>query len=146
MKISVNSSVELPFISKELELLTNRAIINPFSIEYHNDAKTLNIPMKWRNIIGFKKGLFTLKPIYKEEDINSVLIVKKIKECNIVNRCNNSISKITLLFGVQIRAQEIYISSAEESLGNNVYELSLKVSEIDIDFYDLIEYKTKADN
>ena len=137
MRIALNSSIELPFLFKEIGFLTDRAIINPLDVKYQQDIKIINIPMKRQNLVEYRKDLFSTKPIYTNEEINSILIVKKIKECNIINQCNNIISEITLIFGVQIKSDEISLLSAEESMGNNFYTLTLKVDELDIEFYDL---------
>ena len=63
----------------------------------------------------------------------SLAIIKAVESLEIVNNCKNKIDQITLLFGINIEGNEIYLSSAEEYYGDVLFEMSIIVNDIDIE-------------
>ena len=122
----------------EFLILTDKAKIILEEVKYSEEEKILHLRIKRRNILGFRKTIFNvMKPIIGDNRIiNSALIIKKIKNYEIIDRCKNRISEVTILFGVNIDENNIYISSAEEEMGSVFFQLKVEVQEIEIELND----------
>lgn len=141
MKLLVNSRINLPNLLDEISILTNEARISIKEICYNPKERTVKIPLKRREIIGFKRKICNKnhKPIYhKSLETKSILIIHDVLS---VDTRNNSedLAEFTVLFGIRFDSNlnNIYISSIEESRGITLYEMFILVDDINIEFHDI---------
>ena len=123
---------------KDVANATNNAKIFIADISYVNEERTVYIPFyipfRYFEIQNKKdKRLYDLVASKKMELKKSLAIIKAVESLEIVNNCKNKIDEITLLFGINIEGNEIYLSSAEEYYGDVLFEMSIIVNDIDIE-------------
>ncbi len=140
MKLHIKSNILLKNTFKDLIYLTDSAKLQIKKIQYNKKNNLLILPLKRLNLIGIKNGFLNLlkKPIYNTQElINSHIIIKNILNCEIINRCDTNVFEIVLLFGIEITGKEIYISSAEEDNGENLFEIKIMIDKYDIELKDI---------
>lgn len=137
--IQLNTKLDMSNSIENMILLTNKAQFNINDVDYSQADQSLIIPIYRKEIIKFRKGFIYLKrkPKYgKGKKIKAIITVNNIISCDAKNRCDNKIEKITILFGMQVDKNEIYICSSEENMGECLYEISIKVEGLDISIID----------
>lgn len=139
--LDINSNTCLNY--EDIVLLTRNALVDVNNVNFDKHKKVLIIPIKRENLIGFKHktGFFSseLVPIYDHgKRIKSIIKISKIKSCKILNHCDDDESEITIMFGLNIKNNEISLISLEESRGILSYEINIKIDEIDIKIKDVV--------
>ena len=140
MKITFDSNLPCPPFTKAISILTDGAKVCVDDIHYDPAKKTVEMYMQRKEIIGFKKALFgEMRPVYGQTWYRSLLIIRQVEEMNI--KVDNKLVKdcgscFTILFGVNLDGNLLYLGSAEEIQGDNLCEVQIKVKELSIEFSD----------
>lgn len=141
MKIAFDSYLLLPSISQAISSLTDRAKICLNDIQYDKTDGIIEIPMRRKEIISFSKSLFgKLQPVYSQSMINSLLIIRQVEEMSIKvddrlgRDCN---SDFTVLFGLRLNDNNLYIASVEEAQGDFLCQIHIKVGRINLELCDV---------
>ena len=124
----------------DIESITDKAKLQIENVKYDLGNKTVKIPIKRYKIKDYKKGIISRfkKPVYdKNQIIYSEIIVGNVENYEVKNICDEEQKEVTILFGVQLKENEIYISSAEENQGENIYEITITTSCLNIEIIDL---------
>lgn len=125
-------------LKKKIQTLTNYAIIRLDRVIVDREHGTVEIEME-RMQTSQTKGLerlFSHVNYDRKNRIKSHLRIRNIIDISILDRSVNEENQCTVLFGLTIKDNELYISSAEETGGDPMYELSINVNEIDIELQD----------
>jgi len=143
MKISFEVDLLMPPISNAISILTDRAKICVNDIKYDEANGIVEIPIQRYALTGFKKSSFgETKPIYSQDTIRSLLTIRQVEEIKIktddrlVTDCN---SCFTLLFGLKMEDNSLYLGSAEEAQGNLLCQIFIKVRRMSIEISDNVE-------
>jgi hypothetical protein len=121
---------------KDIANATDNAKIFIADISYMNEERSVYIPFRYIEIKnGKNKGLYDLFVSKKMK--KSLAIIKDVESLKIINNCKDKVDEITLLFGINIKGNEIYLSSAEEYHGDVLFEMSIIVNNIDIEIVTL---------
>ena len=81
-----------------------------------------------------------MQPIYGEPRLATVLTIRDVAEMNIqvddrlINECD---SCFTVLIGLKVDENELYLGSAEEVSGVTLCHIFIKVKKINIEFVDI---------
>jgi hypothetical protein len=96
--------------------------------------------MQRKRLKGFKKSFWgVMQPVYGQIMIKSLLTIRQVEEMNIkvddrlVTDCN---SCFTVMFGVKVDDNELYLGSLQEAQGTVLCQIYIKVKEISIEFVD----------
>ena len=138
MRIVFDSVVMIPEIHEAFAVSTTGAVICINDIRYDASEGVVEIRMKQREMIEPKKT-FWGRPIYHNQTwvdavltIRHVVAMKQNVDDILVTECN---SCFTVMMGMQIDKNEIYLGSAEER-GKPLCELFIKVKEFNLEFVD----------
>ncbi len=72
--------------------------------------------------------------------IPAVVTVRNVASCGIQNNAPHDLGdEIQLIFGLQIRDNQVYACSAEEDRGQPCFSLTIEVSELDIEIADVTD-------
>jgi hypothetical protein len=146
MKITFEASEMFPPLSRALLLLTNGAKICVNDIQYDEINGVVKIPMKRKEVIAQdRKGCLSgwLYPSYAfgQNLIDSALIVRQVVSMKmetddlLVAECD---SCFTVMIGVKVENNEIYLGSLEEVSGKTLCNIFINVKGNDLEFSDLI--------
>jgi hypothetical protein len=146
MRIVFEASEMLSSISRALSLLTNGAEICVNDIQYDEVNGTVKIPMKRKEVVeqnrkGCWFGWLHQPYISGQNRINSMLIIRQVTGIKmdvdnlLISECN---SCFTVMMGVKIEKDEIYLGSLEEVSGKTLCNIFIKVKESDLEFSDLM--------
>ncbi len=117
------------------------AIICVDDIQYDETSGFVKIPMKrtefleWKKVFFFGKRLVTSEP-----KIDSILTIRDVVKLDMQvddilrNECN---SCFTVLFGMKIDGNELYLGSVEEARGVTLCHIFIEVKKINIEFVDI---------
>ena len=140
MKLAFELDKPLPTFDKLISVLTDKAIVCVADIHHDKVRGIVNIAMQRKDIVGFKKSfLGEMRPVYGQSMIKSQLIIKNVKEMKVVvadrliTDCN---SCFTVLFGLKVDGNQLYLGSAEEEDGDVLCHISIEVKELSIEFGD----------
>jgi len=141
MKITFESSFLVPSVSETISLLTNSAKVHVDDIQYDEENGNVEIPMQRKEITEIKKTVLgTMKPVYGQASANSLLTIRQVDEMEVEvddslrAECN---SCFTVLFGLKIDNNQLYLGSVEESKGKILCQIRIKVKELSIEFTDV---------
>ena len=130
-------------IFKEIEAITNHGTLHLNRVDYNKEKKMISIPIERYTIDVVKKKFLGTVTSYKYDKnlrIPSLVIIRNVTGCKIENNFDDpNILTITMLFGLNIKDSEIYISSVEEDKGIICYSLTTNVDGIDIEIRDQSE-------
>jgi hypothetical protein len=123
---------------KDIAIATDNAKIFITDISYMNEERSVYIPFRYIEIKNRKnEELYDLFASKKMELKNSLVIIKDVESLKIINNCKDKVDEITLLFGINIKDNEIYLSSAEEYHGDVLFEMNIIVNNINIEIMTL---------
>jgi hypothetical protein len=100
MKMTFESNILLPTLSKAVNELTNSNVVCINDIHYDEAQRTVGIYLQRREITGYKKpGWFRVcgegEPIYGQTRVKSLLLIKQVEEVEInvddrlITECNS---------------------------------------------------------
>jgi hypothetical protein len=126
----------------EIETITAHSILPCDSVKYDPENKLVTMliwryPLKTKNV-GFLRFLGSKRD--KTVDLNSRVTIRNVEEC-IVER-NLGLLQVTLLFGVGVRGNRVFITSVEELRGTLGLRVSMTVSDLDLEIEDVEETST----
>lgn len=147
MKLIFQSPFTIPSISKTLSILMDGSKVCVDDIQYDKVKGVVVFLMQRKELTGFSKSFLRgLQPIYSQHLINSVLTIKEVIEMDInfddklMSECN---SCFTVLFGLNIDGNNLYLGSVEETQGNTLCQIFISVKHLDIEYLDK-EEKTRS--
>jgi hypothetical protein len=130
----------MPPISTILSFLTDNAVICVDEIHHDKENGIVTIYLQRNEITGYKKMLLgEIRPVYSRTKIKSVLTIMQVEEIiinvddRLVDDCN---SCFTVLFGLKVDHNRLYLGSAEEAQGQLLCQIIIKVKEMNIEFAD----------
>lgn len=143
MRIDVEMKFMMPSIFNAILNLTNRAMICVKDINYEKSKGIVRIYMLRNDLLFFKKTwLGGMQPVYSQKMVKSLLTIRQVEEMTIkiedqlISDCN---SCFTLLFGLKVNDNQIYLGSVEEMEGNILCEVIIKVKEISMELADIYD-------
>lgn len=123
----------------EISSMTDRALLNTREVIYDEKLRSVYLPIT-RYKINKQKGLLGLIIPYKRDKsmkLKSGITINNVTACKIENNFDDlNISEVTILFGLQIRDNEVYLSSAEERKGVTLYTLRATVADMELEIID----------
>jgi hypothetical protein len=140
MKITFESNLLIPAVSKAFSILTDGAKVCLDDIHYDEAKGIVDIYMQRQIIKGFKRSFWgVMQPVYGQTMIKSLLTIRQVEEMNI--KVHDSLetyfnSCFTLMFGVKVDDNEMYLGSLQEAQGTVLCQIYIKVKEISIEFVD----------
>lgn len=146
MKIAFEASEMFSPISCALSILTSGAEICVNDVQYDEVNSIVKIPMKRRDVKEQKrKGCLYgwLQPPYipGQDWIDTVLIIRQVVAMKmeiddlLITECN---SRFTVMMGISMENNEIYISSHEEASGKTLCNIFIQVSRSDFELIDQV--------
>jgi hypothetical protein len=142
MKLIFEADMLVPQITNALSILTDRTKVCIDDIHYEKVERTVRIELLRKPITGFKKSLLgEMQPVYGEIMINSYLMIKQVEEMDIevddrlISECD---SCFTLLFGLKVDDNHLYLGSVEEAQGKSLCQIFIKVRQISIELSDQV--------
>ena len=111
--------------------IANKGILRIDQLEYRPEKQIITFPFVRFDIEG-KSVLSGTR--HKKEPINCNLTIRNVTDYEISD--TRELREITILFGLSFKKGDIFLSSAEENKGTPCFELTCKVSEIDIEIND----------
>jgi hypothetical protein len=143
MKIAFESDLLIPHVSKSVSILTDRAKVCVDDIHYDEAGGIVDITMQRKELTGFKKSfLGVMQPVYGQTMIRSILTIRQVDEMNIelddrlITDWNSCFS---VLFGLQVADNQLYLGSIEESQGKMLCQIQIKVKGMSIEFGDVMK-------
>lgn len=144
MRISFESDMVMPTISKAILELTDSTTVCLNDIHYDEAQGIVKIYFQRREITEFKSSYWFgggVKKVYGQARIKSLLTIRQVEGMDIdvddwlVTECN---SCFTVLFGVHMDRNKVYLGSLEESRGKLLCEISIKVKKLDIEYAEAV--------
>ena len=130
---------------KDIATATDKAKIFIDDISYMKEGKIVYIPFRYIGIKNRKKkGLHDLIVSKKTEFEKSLVIIKDVESLKIIDNCKDKVNEITLLFGINIKGNEIYLSSSEEYHGDVLFEMSITVKNVNIEIMTLLDAERRG--
>ena len=141
MKLIFESSLMTPSISETFSILTSAAKICVDDIHYDKKEGIVEIPMKRKELIGFKKiFLLGTQPVYSKTKIDALLTIRDVVDLDmqvdnlLITECH---SCFTVLLGLHVKGNELYLGSVEEDRGKTLCHIFIKVKRINIECVDM---------
>ncbi len=119
------------FVLESFGTIANKGILRIDQLEYRQGKHIITFPFVRFDIIG--KSVFS-GTRHKNEPILCNLTIRNVTDCKISD--TRELEEVTILLGLGFKEGDIYLSSAEENKGAPCFELTCKVSEIDIEIND----------
>ena len=125
-----------PEHASQLELLTLGAELVPSEITFDALTSSVIIPLtrghyrRKRIFFGIGEGYERISP----ETTESLLIVRDVVRHQLHDR--HWVPEISLLFGVKLTKEEVYLCSVQESPGVHGFELRINMRSVDIELRD----------
>ena len=151
MKITFESDILLPTLSKAINELTNSNTVCLNDIHYDEAQSTVEIYLQRREITGYKKpDWFRVwgegKPIYGQTRVRSSLLIRQVEgvEINVDDRliteCNScfTLESGVLMGGVLYDRNAIYLRSLEEASGKTFCTVEIMVKKWDIEYAEAV--------
>lgn len=141
MKMHFESHMTIPAISDIFCVLTNGARVCLDKINYDETKGFVEILIQRKELLEVKKSFFWKDhPIYSQKLTDTMLTIKDVVGMRIkyddrlVSECN---SCFTVLFGLKINQNELYLGSVEEFRGIVLCQIFIQVKKINIECVDI---------
>ena len=72
----------------------------------------------------------------RRKPIKSKAVVRNVTECTIIDNSLDKMDEINLLFGLNVKGDQVVVSSVEEDRGTTCYLVVIKVTELDLEIQD----------
>jgi hypothetical protein len=140
MRVAYQSDLFLPPELQLITILTDGAKIRLNNIHHDEENGVINIQLQRKELKAIKKSSLGInKRIYGDSSIVSSLTINQVEAMELrfderlISECD---SCFTLLFGVKMENNHIFLVSAEEFQGNQLCEIRIKVKQMDITLQD----------
>ena len=136
MRIHIAGSKVPEKILGALAEATNHATLLHRQVTFDGSAGVVSMPLlrfpvrKRRPLLGDVSDV--------ARPIRTVVTVRNVVACDIDDFTDDDLDgRVELLFGVTVEGATVFASSAEESRGTTCYQISMTVSELDIEVADI---------
>jgi len=131
MKLRIQGNQISDTVVDAVGSITNKGLFRPRDVIYVEQEKFVMFRFQRFPIIG--KGLFS-DARQADHSVPSTLTIRNVLSCKIENtgQCN----EISILFGMKIKDNEVFLSSAEESHGITCYSLHCEILAVDVEIAD----------
>jgi hypothetical protein len=146
IKISFESDMVMSTISKAILNLTDCTTVCLGDIHYDEAQGIVEIYLQRREILEFKRLYWIWfggedKRVFGPTRIKSLLIIRQVEgvEIDVDDRLvaeHNSC--FTVMFGVQMEKNEVYLGSLEEVRGKQLCQISIKVKKLNIEYNEAV--------
>jgi len=144
MYLKINGGDFSSHIYSEIEAITDQAKLKPENISFDKDENVMSIPIirhrlssKVRPFETILKNAFQYKRDYKN-GIHTIVKIGKVQDYDIKDYTKeHQIDSIVLLLGIKVRNQDIYLSSAQEDKGIQLFEATIKVEWLELEIKDI---------
>jgi hypothetical protein len=133
--------LSIPTVSEIISILTDRAKVCIDDIHYNEATGIVDIYLQRKELTGFQNVFLREKqPKYSDNVIKSLLIIRQVEDMNIKvdprlkANCN---SCFTVLFGLKVDDNQLYLGSAEEIQGKILCQILIKVRGMNIEICDV---------
>ena len=140
MKFVFESNVFMSTVSRTISILTESANVCVNDIHYDKANGIVEIYMLRKELTGFKKSfLRETQPVYSQTMIKSLLTIRQVEAIKIkvddrlITNCN---SCFTILFGLKMDNNQLYLGSVEEIRGIILCQIFIKIRDVYIEFSD----------
>ncbi len=123
----------------EIETITDHSILWCDSVKYDPESKMVTMVI-WRYPLKTTKVKFLRFLGSRREksiEIKSRVTIRNVEEC--IMEHNFGLPQVTLLFGVGVKGNTVFVTSAEESEGIIGFRVTMTVSEPDLEIEDIEE-------
>lgn len=140
MRLIYESSEPNPFSRNNAPIPIGSAIVCVDDIEYDETLGVVKIPMKRSKFLGWKKSFLWRVPVASEPIHDALLTIREVTSMDLqvddvlVKECN---SRFTVLIGLHVKDNELYLGSVEEDRGKTLCHIFIKVKKINIEFVDI---------
>lgn len=146
LKMSFESDMDMPTISKAILNLTDNTTVCLSDISHDEVQNIVEIYLQRREILEFKRPPWfwfggEVKKIYGPAKVKSLLVVRQVDkvDINVDDRLVSEFNScFTVMFGVQLEKNEVYLSSLEECEGKILCKIQIKVKKLDIDYIEAL--------
>lgn len=118
----------------EVATISDHAKLRPRDVSYDEESGLVTLPLVRFPVI--KTGMFRNYKYDFNKPINAVVVVRNVRDCVIDDNTSDEMDKVNLLFGLNIKGDEVIVSSAEENRGTACYLIIMTVTDIDIEIKD----------
>ena len=132
---------------KEISVITDQALLFFRKLKYDEKERTVVFPIERYAVLGKRKFLGSRMPYKYNKNIKfqTSITIRKVTECKIINNVDDpGKSHIIIMFGMEVKNNNIIITSLEEHRGTTRYAMVLTVSELDIEISDRTELGSGA--
>lgn len=124
---------ELPVtLLKVVGLMANHGKLRIAEVQYDPKEKTVCFPLERFPITG--KSILTVTR-HAKTPVRCRVTFRNVTECKIEDR-TDGMEIVDLIFGLTLRQDEIYLCSSAEDRGTPCYEMTCRVSSLDIEIRD----------
>jgi hypothetical protein len=121
----------------EIETITDHSILPCNSVKYDPESKLVTMviwryPLKTAKVRFFR---FLGSRRDKNIEIKSRVTIRNVQ--NYIMEHNFGLLQVTLLFGVGVRGNTVFVTSAEESEGMIGFQVTMTVSDLDLEIEDI---------
>jgi hypothetical protein len=141
MKISFESEIVMPYISRAILSLTDCSTVNLDDVHYDETLKIVEIYLQRREIKRFFWLWGRVERVFGQDKVKSLLRIKQVESVDIDVDDRLVIehdSTFTVFVGVQMNSNEVYLGSLEESRGKILCKISIKVKKLDIEYSEAV--------
>jgi hypothetical protein len=142
MRMAFEFDLSIPTVSEVISILTDRAKVCIDDIHYNEAMGIVDIYLQRKELTGFQKVFLREKqPIYSDKVIKSLLTIRQVEDMNIKvdpRLKDNCDSCFTVLFGLKVDDNQLYLGSAEEIQGKILCQILIKVRGMNIEICDVI--------
>ena len=122
---------ELPVtVVKAVGLMANHGRLRVAEVQYDPKEKTVCFPLERFPITG--KSIFIR---HAKTPVRCCVTFRNVTECKIEDR-TDGMEIVDLIFGFTLRQDEIYLCSSAEDRGTPCYQMTCRVSSLDIEITD----------
>jgi hypothetical protein len=119
--------------------ILDRAMVSYRHVAWDQTQRSVTFSAERYKVIEKRRFLDKVIP-YKVDRghcVKTIVKISNVVTCKLENRLNDpEVSRVTVLFGLKIDGTQIYLSSAEEVNGSPAFELTLNVSEVELEIAD----------
>jgi hypothetical protein len=72
----------------------------------------------------------------RKNPVESEIVIRNVSSCEIRNLFDDDTTEVMLLFGLNVRGDEVFAASVEELSGRTMFSINTIVSELDIEISD----------
>lgn len=126
-------------VYQEISAITDRALLSVRQVKYTQTDGVITMPIKRFGLERRGRLLGPLTPYKrdKSKEIRSAIILRNVACCTIEKEfLPEDLDEVTLLFGVGVKRDTVFLCSAEECGGKPCYSLGATVRVLDIEIRD----------